>query len=93
MKPIIRVHAIISGHVQGVYYRASTQAEAERLQLTGWVRNLNNGNVEFEAQGQQDAIQALLDWALIGPQHAQVSSVDWSAIPPQNQEEQFQVLR
>lgn len=70
---------IITGKVQGVYYRASTQAVARELELTGWVRNLDNGNVEVLAQGEKAALDKLLEWCRHGPPRAQVNHVeiDW----------------
>ncbi len=70
-----RVRAIIRGRVQGVAYRASTVAEARGLGLVGWVRNLPDGSVELEAQGESDAIDALLAWCRHGPPAAAVSAV------------------
>ena len=61
-----RVHAFLSGRVQGVWFRASTQNEAQRLGLTGWVRNLPDGRVEFVAEGEADAIDHLLAWCRNG---------------------------
>ncbi|MEN8148346.1 MAG: acylphosphatase [Planctomycetota bacterium] len=61
-----RVHAFVSGRVQGVWFRASTREEALRLGLTGWVRNLPDGRVEFVAEGDEDAIEALLAWCRSG---------------------------
>jgi acylphosphatase len=70
-----RIHAIVSGRVQGVSYRASTAHEARRLGLSGWVKNLSNGGVELEAQGTDDNVQALLTWCHQGPPAARVSGV------------------
>ena len=46
-----RLHAIIHGHVQGVYFRQTTQQTAQKLELTGWVRNNADGTVEVIAEG------------------------------------------
>ena len=71
-----RVHAIVRGRVQGVGYRASTQAEGRRLGLRGWVRNLPDGSVELEAIGPRAAVDALLAWAAEGPLGARVDAVE-----------------
>ncbi|MGO1543924.1 MAG: acylphosphatase [Gulosibacter sp.] len=70
-----RVHALVSGVVQGVGYRWSTQKKANRLGVTGWVRNLPDGRVEFEAEGGAKAVDALLAWAAKGPRAARVDQV------------------
>jgi acylphosphatase len=76
-----RLHAVISGAVQGVYFRSTTEAEAEQLGLTGWVKNLANGSVEVEAEGPRPALQELLAFLRQGPPGAYVTDVrvDWSA--------------
>jgi acylphosphatase len=71
-----RVHALISGRVQGVFYRASTMDEAMRLGLTGWVKNLADGRVELVAEGAPEAIDALISWCRKGPPHARVTSIE-----------------
>ena len=78
---IQRVHLLVTGRVQGVYYRASTAAAARRLGLTGWVRNLSDGRVEAIAEGHIDMLHRLVDWCRDGPPHARVDSVlaDWSS--------------
>jgi acylphosphatase len=70
-----RVHAIVTGRVQGVSYRASTADEASGLGLVGWVRNLPDGSVELEAEGAPDAVAALLAWCAKGPPAARVGNV------------------
>lgn len=87
----IRVHAIVSGRVQGVYYRASTQEKATSLGLTGWVKNLTNGNVEFEAEGEESAVNALLQWAHEGPAMANVTQLDTTKLSPSHQDTDFSV--
>lgn len=69
------LHLIISGTVQGVYYRASTQNQAQSLDLKGWVRNLNNGNVEVTAYGEEENLKKLLDWCHQGPKFSKVESI------------------
>ncbi len=70
-----RVHLQIRGLVQGVSYRASTRAQALSLGLTGWVRNLPNGDVEAVAEGPTEAVEALVRWCRVGPEEARVTSV------------------
>lgn len=72
----VRAELKIHGRVQGVFFRQSTQAEAIRLGLTGWVRNLPDGSVEALAEGPADAVRELLAWCRQGPPAAEVSSVD-----------------
>ena len=66
----------VTGRVQGVFYRASTQARAQALGLAGWVRNCPDGSVELEASGDAEALQQLEAWLWQGPERAQVSAVE-----------------
>jgi acylphosphatase len=70
-----RVRAEVSGRVQGVWFRASAQEKAMELGVVGYVKNLPNGNVEFAAVGEDDKVDALLEWAKRGPQMARVKEV------------------
>lgn len=70
-----RVHLIISGHVQGVAYRASAQRCAKQLALTGWVRNQRNGNVEVIAEGNDKQLAEFIHWAERGPRFAVVDNL------------------
>ena len=88
-----RVHAIVSGRVQGVSYRASTADEAQGLGLTGWVRNLPDGNVELEAEGPADAVASLLAWCKNGPPAARVTNVATTELVPTGAEGQFAIRR
>ena len=68
----------IHGRVQGVWYRESMRREAERLGVTGWVRNRPDGSVEALVQGTPDAVEAITVWSRRGPDEARVERVDAS---------------
>ncbi len=69
---------VVSGRVQGVYFRQSTLAQAQALGLRGWVRNLADGRVEGLAGGDDpDALVALRQWLQRGPQAARVDTLEW----------------
>ena len=72
----VRKHVLVSGRVQGVFFRSATQEEALRLGVSGWVRNLSDGRVEAVFEGSGAAVAAALDWARHGPDHAVVESLD-----------------
>ena len=71
-----RKHIILSGDVQGVGFRYHTLRSAEQLGLAGWVRNLSNGDVEIEAEGEEEALQVFLDDVREGPSWARVRDTD-----------------
>ncbi len=58
----IRLHAFVSGKVQGVFFRAYTRDKAKSLGLTGWVRNLKDGRVEVMAEGPKKSLDLFLEW-------------------------------
>ena len=66
---------LVSGRVQGVFFRASTRAEAERLGLAGTASNLDDGRVEVVASGADTALDALEKWLRQGPPSARVDDV------------------
>jgi len=73
-----RVRIIVSGMVQGVFFRASTRDEAVRLGIGGWVRNQNDGSVEIVAEGTREQIEEFIDWCRTGPPDARVDELDIS---------------
>ncbi len=66
----------VVGQVQGVFYRATTQEQANKFNLTGYARNLPDGSVEVLACGEPQAVEALCDWLWEGPIHARVDNVE-----------------
>ncbi len=83
---------VISGRVQGVFFRQSTQEQAERLAITGWVRNLENGDVECVICGESNVIEALFKWLHEGPPRAEVLAVHYQEIAWEDHEG-FRILR
>ena len=71
-----RYHVRISGHVQGVFFRANTWKTARSLGLTGWVRNLPDGRVETVFEGEPTNAAAMLTWCRTGTPPAGVDHVD-----------------
>jgi acylphosphatase len=75
MAPPNCMHYIVAGRVQGVFYRASACAEAQRMGLTGWVRNRADGKVEAVACGDAEGLAQFAAWLRRGPPEAEVTEV------------------
>ena len=73
---MIAKRCLVSGKVQGVFYRASTAQQARRLGLTGYAKNLPDGRVEVLACGEAAEVQELIDWLWKGPSAARVQGVE-----------------
>ena len=71
------IHGFVSGRVQGVGFRYFVYRHALALELTGYVRNLRDGRVEFLAQGDADNLLCLLERLREGPAHAQVTGLEY----------------
>jgi len=78
MSDIIRLEATIHGIVQGVFFRYHTKLEADRLGVSGTVRNCCDGTVSVVAEGSRDRLEQLLNWLHHGPQLAVVEHIDLS---------------
>ena len=74
-------HLRIVGRVQGVGFRESMRQQAERLGITGWVRNCMDGTVEAVVSGDEAAVSAMLDWCRRGPPLARVEAVEQTVAP------------
>jgi len=86
-------HIVVSGKVQGVYYRVSAAKKAEALGVKGWVRNLPNGDVEMLAQADESKLKALFDWCHEGPRLAKVATVHRLKVPLNSKLVAFDVLK
>ena len=70
-----RVYVLISGRVQGVFFRASAKKRADELHITGWVRNLDDGRVEAVIEGEQEKVRKMIEWCRKGPGYADVKDI------------------
>jgi acylphosphatase len=71
-----RAHVFVSGRVQGVFYRATTQEQAQERGVDGWVRNLDDGRVEAVFEGPEDAVDGMVEWCHEGSSRARVDDVE-----------------
>jgi acylphosphatase len=70
------VDVTVTGQVQGVFFRAEAQREADRLGVAGWVRNEPDGSVAAHFEGQSEAVEEMVAWCRQGPRRARVDGVD-----------------
>jgi len=79
MKEKVRAHILVSGIVQGVFFRANTAEKARELSLLGWVKNLPDGRVEAVFEGEKEKIEEIIDWLKSHPGMSKVEKVevDW----------------
>ena len=91
MANLARVQVLISGRVQGVFFRAYTRDQAVARGLTGWVRNLPDGRVAAVFEGDREKIDSMLVWVQEGPPYAAVDEVltDWQ--PHQGEFQEFKI--
>lgn len=75
MTEMVRAHILISGRVQGVFFRSTMKEVADELGLKGWVRNLPDGRVEAVVEGPKDKVEELIRWCRRGPPLARVKEV------------------
>lgn len=81
----------VSGRVQGVCFRAATHQKAIELGVMGYVRNLPNGNVEFAAVGEDEKVDALLEWVSHGPPMARVDNLRVEALVSDEEFDRFSI--
>ena len=81
-----RAHVFVTGTVQGVFYRSSTQDEAQKRDVDGWVENLDDGRVEAVFEGSEDAVEAMVEWCHTGSSQANVDDVAVEYGEPEGEE-------
>ncbi len=92
MTTVTRMHAVVSGTVQGVGFRYWTARKADGLELAGYARNLFDGTVEVEAEGPSPAVDALMEFLRKGPPSATVTDVSLRTVVPHGDTEGFAIL-
>ncbi len=78
------LHFLVSGRVQGVFFRMKTKQQADLFSLTGWVRNLADGRVEGIASGEENNLEDFRQWLQEGPELARVLKVEYEFAPIQD---------
>ncbi|HEX5155424.1 MAG TPA: acylphosphatase [Parafilimonas sp.] len=84
-------HIVVKGEVQGVFFRKTAKQVAEALNITGWVKNTEEGNVEIFAQASEDKIAQLTEWCKQGPPRAEVEDVEVKDAKPDQNIKQFSI--
>jgi acylphosphatase len=87
----VRLHIVVQGLVQGVGFRYFVYHHAKKLQLAGWVRNLFNGDVEIEVEGERSFLESLLGEVKIGPRSAHVKDLHIEWQPYENKYSKFEI--
>lgn len=72
----VQAHVIVSGKVQGVYYRAKAREQAVALELAGWIKNMLDSRVEGIFEGERENVDKMIDWCLQGPSRADVTGLE-----------------
>lgn len=86
------VHLIISGKVQGVFFRATAKDVADEIGISGWVKNTEEGDVEIKATGNHDQLQKFIEWCKVGPRRAIVTNAAVTNVDEEHFKK-FDVLR
>jgi len=71
-----RVHIFVTGRVQGVFFRQATRVIAIKNDVTGWVRNLDDGRVEILIEGGQKCVDSVVEWCRFGPANSRVDDIE-----------------
>lgn len=88
-----RARVLVSGKVQGVFFRVQTHTKAQELGLTGFVRNLADGRVEAVVEGEENGVQELIAWCRRGPREARVDRIELQWEDFQDEFDEFSIRR
>ena len=80
---MVRAHVVVTGLVQGVWYRESCRREADARGVTGWVTNRMDGTVEAVFEGPERAVAEVVAWCRMGPPRAEVTGIEVRQEPPE----------
>ena len=86
------MHFLVTGRVQGVFFRAYTKDAADELGLTGWVRNLVDGRVEGCIEGEEGYIEKMLQWLRKGSPHSYVEKLEHHILPEDGKSISFEII-
>lgn len=89
--PIIQAHVLISGKVQGVFFRSNTEDKAKELGLNGWVKNLPDGRVEAVFEGNEKKVKEMVEWCKKGPRFSHVRRIDVEFNKASNEFKNFEI--
>ena len=89
---LIRAHLLVQGRVQGVGFRAFVQSQAIRRELKGWVKNLPDGRVESEVEGDEPLVNEFIQTVRRGPSLSRVQNVDLEWINPRGRDSSFEIM-
>jgi len=87
-----RVRLLVSGKVQGVFFRQALKVVAKKNNVLGWVRNLKDGRVEAILEGDNKSINSIIEWTRIGPANSRVDDIEVSNEEFKNEFSTFNVL-
>ena len=87
-----RVHILISGKVQGVFFRQALKVVAKKNNVTGWVRNLTDKRVEAILEGDNNSVNSIIEWARVGPANSHVDNIEINNEEFKNEFSTFEVL-
>jgi acylphosphatase len=93
MDDLAAARVVVSGRVQGVFYRQTTKDKARSLGLVGWVRNQEDGSVALEASGPRERVMQLIDWCRKGPPAARVDDVQVEWLEQNSGAANFDIVR
>jgi acylphosphatase len=88
----VRAHVFFAGRVQGVFFRANARQYAESMELTGWVRNTADGRVEAVFEGEEEAVNAVVEWCETRQPYANVQSKEVELSKATGEFHQFSIV-